>query len=281
MFWYIILAIVLCLLYLVYSNQEMLVYVPELPGVPRRVMLDPLQWGLKHEQITVRASDGIQIQTWLFLQPQSTQVPTLMFLHENAGNLSHRLDNIKALYDIIGCNVYIISYRGYGLSEGQPTEQGLKLDAEAALCYICSRNDIINPNRLFLFGRSLGGAVATHLASHAELKRKMTGLILENTFTSIPDMIDHLMPLISFAKSLCRNRWRSIDHIDAVEVPTLFISGRRDEMVPPAHMDSLYAKACMKVKQLKTFQNGEHMTMYTLPGYFDSIRQFIDFVDRI
>ena len=110
--------------------------------------------------------DGTQLHLFLVKQPaeKSRKVPTLLYLHGNAGNIGHRLLNVQGLYSSIGCNVALLEYRGYGRSEGTPSEEGLCMDAQAALDFLLTRNDI-NTEKIVVFGRSLGGAVAIDLAT--------------------------------------------------------------------------------------------------------------------
>jgi fermentation-respiration switch protein FrsA (DUF1100 family) len=93
---------------------------------------------------------------------------------------------------------------------------------------------------LFLYGRSLGGAVSVYLASHEQFKTKIKGVILENTFTSISDMIDAIMPIFKYLKFLQTNHWRSIERIPKIEKPILFIRSLRDEIVPTGQMVRLF-----------------------------------------
>jgi len=123
--------------------------------------------------------------------------------------------------DHIKCNVYVISYRGYGRSEGYPNERGLCIDAQAAFSYLISRPDV-DPEKIFIFGRSLGGAVAVHLAKELGFPT-IKGLIIENTFTSIPDMVEVVMPYLQYFKSLVTNRWESINVNYIVYLFHLFI----------------------------------------------------------
>ena len=125
--------------------------------------------------------------------------PNLIFFHGNAGNIGSRLPNIDLLVKRLNCNVLILAYRGYGHSEGKPSEKGLQLDAEATLEYALNREDIDN-DRIFVFGRSLGGAVAAQLAQNKG--NSIKGIILENTFTSIADLVDVLMPFVAVFKSI-------------------------------------------------------------------------------
>lgn len=117
----------------------------------------------------------------------------------------------------------MVSYRGYGSSEGSPSENGLKMDAKAALAYARDRTDVLDVSRLYLFGRSIGGACALAVAETPDAQRMLRGVVVENTFTSIDDMIDHIMPALRFVKPLNRNKWNSLDGIRKVTLPILFI----------------------------------------------------------
>ena len=146
----------------------------------------------------------------------------------------------------------MVEYRGYGDSDTvAPSEPGLKKDAEASLRFLSSHPQI-DPTRIFLFGRSLGGAVAIHLAKYAQQQQRLgtmqplAGIIVENTFLSISKMVDHLMPYLSPFKFLVlRINWDSSKLVSSIHTPILYLSGASDELVPPFHMEQLY-KLSMK-----------------------------------
>lgn len=117
----------------------------------------------------------------------------------------------------------MVSYRGYGSSDGFPTETGMKLDAIAALEYVRDRSDILDVERIYLFGRSIGGACAIALASMPDARNAIRGVIVENTFTSTNDMIDTVLPILRFAKPFNRNKWNSLDAIKNVHAPIMII----------------------------------------------------------
>jgi len=89
--------------------------------------------------------------------------------------------------------------------------------------YARDRSDVLDINRLYLFGRSIGGACAIAIAASPNAQTSLRGIVIENSFTSIDDMIDHVIPALSFAKSLNRNKWNSIDRIPDIQLPILFI----------------------------------------------------------
>lgn len=130
---------------------------------------------------------------------------------------------------------------------------------------------------IILFGRSLGGAVAIDLAADEKYKDKIKGIIVENTFTSILDMMDHIVPWLTWAKLLCRNPWKSMDIVGKISVPMLFVSSIRDEMVPSKMMVSLHQKASQSNKNTKflPINEGGHMSAYTTRGYYERFNEWL------
>lgn len=114
-------------------------------------------FSLPYESVTTRSLDGIQIHMYFIHQPKERQrnAPTIIFFHGNAGNMGHRLQNCVGLYHNLHCNILLVEYRGYGLSEGNPSEEGLYMDAKASIDYLYMRKDI-NHSEIIVFGRSLG-----------------------------------------------------------------------------------------------------------------------------
>lgn len=114
-------------------------------------------YNLPYESVQTKSSDDVTIHMFFICQPKERQrqSPTIIFLHGNAGNMGHRLQNCVGLYHNLHCNILLVEYRGYGLSEGTPSEEGLYVDARASLDYLYSRSDI-NHSEIIVFGRSLG-----------------------------------------------------------------------------------------------------------------------------
>lgn len=142
---------------ILYHAEDNLLYHPELPSHSRVFVPIPSMYGLPYENIFIRSKDGTQIHLFFIRQSDDlvSLAPTILFLHGNAGNMGHRLQNAVGLYRNLNCNILMVEYRGYGLSEGTPSEEGLYADACASLDYLCSRSDI-NHSEIIVFGRSLG-----------------------------------------------------------------------------------------------------------------------------
>ena len=199
---------------------------------------NPSERGLPYHHIEIKTSDGIVLRGWKVLQINSKERPTIVFFHENAGNIGTRLSFIEELYKRNRVNVIIVAYRGYSYSDGKPSEKGLMIDSHTIMEYATSQSDI-DLKKVFVMGRSLGGAVAIY--SMSSRNYNIAGLILENTFTSIPDMVEVIFPAVSFLKGLVlRNYWPSNKRISKITTPTLFVKAEKDEIVPPIMMDQLY-----------------------------------------
>eukprot|EP00916_Digyalum_oweni_P019718 GHVL01032907.1.p1 GENE.GHVL01032907.1~~GHVL01032907.1.p1 ORF type:complete len:201 (-),score=32.59 GHVL01032907.1:316-918(-) len=160
--------------------QERILFKPDFPDGyltpdknPRGYQ-SPTQHEMNFENAKIITQDKCELHCWFILHPTNNpNTPTIIFFQGNAGNMGFRLSNMKLLYDNLCCNILMASYRGYSGSTGTPSEKGVYKDAEAALRYVITRGDI-NEDKIFLYGRSLGGAVAFHLASEHPDKLKGT-----------------------------------------------------------------------------------------------------------
>lgn len=226
----------------------------------------PSQWGLPYKDIEVLTSDRVRLHGWYLPHPAATK--TLLFFHGNGGNISHRGDSL-AIFHRLGVNILIIDYRGYGRSEGEPSEQGLYLDAQAAWDYLRHEQGQ-KPEQIILFGRSLGGAVATDLASRVE----PAALILESTFSSARDMASHLFPLLSRLVVL-RYHFDSIGKVAQLSSPLLMLHSPEDRVIPFALGQALYeaAPAPKRFMLMRGGHNGGFLQ--SQPLYEETLRQFI------
>lgn len=268
---------------------ESLLYFPEIGGIPRRPASNPRryrspsEYNIPFETHIIKCQDGVSIHSWLLLHPNSKaqRQPTIIFFHGNAGNIGLRLPNAQQMYSRLNANILMVEYRGYGDSDTvKPTETGLKLDAEAALNFITSHPQV-DPQRIFCFGRSLGGAVAFHMAKYAEDHNKpLAGIILENTFLSISKMVDQLMPFVAPFKFLVlRMDWGNDKIAPYIKTPVLYLAGDSDELVPHDHMTRLFeysSKASVYAK-MHIIKGGTHNDSWMVGGaeYFDNIRSFL------
>ncbi|EGR34719.1 phospholipase carboxylesterase domain protein [Ichthyophthirius multifiliis] len=262
-----------------------MLYLPVVQGMPKSQDLNPIGFrtpfdvGIKFENITIYTSDNIKLHGWICKLENSQNVPTVIYFHENAGNIGTRIHYLKKYQQLANVNIVLIAYRGYSNSDGSPSEQGLQNDSIAILNHIFSRNDI-NTEQIFIHGRSLGGALTIYVA--AEHNYNVKGYIIENTFTSISDMVDIVFPqlkYIQFIKNkLITNKWESINRIDKIQKPILFIASLKDQLVPSQQMYKLYEKCKSQYKNMYTIQDGDHNNSWNVDpyNYFNQVQKFMN-----
>ncbi|MFH1359509.1 MAG: alpha/beta hydrolase [Candidatus Omnitrophota bacterium] len=222
----------------------------------RSITFTPQDINLAFEDI-IFPSHGLSLNGWLIKAPNARS--TLLFFHGNAGNLSHRLEKIQ-MFHRMSLNVFIIDYRGYGKSQGRPSEQGLYQDALSAYDYLASRSDI-DQNNIIVYGASLGSVVAIDCAT----KRKMACLIVDSAFSSAADISRRIYPFIPVW--LLRTKMDSVSKIQSIFVPKLFIHSRDDEIVPIELGRRLFDQAPLPKKFIEI--RGGHNT-----GYGESEKEF-------
>lgn len=226
----------------------------------------PHDLNLPFEDIWFTSSDSVRLHGWLI--PASSANRLLLFCHGNAGNISHRLDNVRLLHNM-GISVFIFDYRGYGRSQGRISEQGFYQDSEAA--YEVAREWTEKHGaKLVIFGRSLGGIAATHLGA----TKDCDGLILESTFTNMGAMARAHYPL-PFAETLLKYRLNAVGEIVHVRVPILFFHGDKDTIVPIKLGRELF-EAAPNPKEFVVLPGAGHNDTYFVggPDYFKKITSF-------
>jgi uncharacterized protein len=205
---------------------------------PDRVLdATPSALGRPFEDLRFKATDGVELHGWFF--PASTNSHrthlVLLVCHGNAGNISHRLDTCAALL-ATGVNVFVFDYRGYGRSQGRPSEEGTYHDAQAAYQWL--RHKHFTGTNIIAFGESLGGGVAAELAA----RETLGGLVLQSTFTSIPDMGAELFPWLPL-RWLSTIRYDTHSKLPRLHVPVLVMHSSADELVRFHHGKANFAAA--------------------------------------
>lgn len=253
------------LLLAMYFGQSSLLYLPDLPT--RELVASPRDIGLAHEDVHLQTADGVRLHGWYLPAPDARG--TLLFLHGNAGNISHRLDSLRIFHDL-GLAVLIIDYRGYGQSEGRPSEAGLQEDALAAWRHLVETRQV-PPERIVLFGRSLGASLAAWLAAH----RPSAGVILESAFISVPELAAELYPWLP-ARRLARLRHDTLEAVARAGAPVLVAHSPDDEIIPYRHGRALY-EAAPSARQFLTLR-GDHNSGFLLTGadYVQGLASFLD-----
>lgn len=228
---------------------------------------NPQSFGLNVEDCYFQTADGLTLHGWLLKGENA--IATMLWCHGNAGNISDRLDNLAKLAEL-PLNTFIFDYRGYGRSDGSPSEEGIYLDAEAAFDFLAS-NSLLDSAEIILFGRSLGGAVAVDLAT----KRDSKGIILESTFTSAKDMAKIMFGFLP-VHLIMKSKFSSIDKISQLNTPILFFHGNRDRTVPFRLGRKLF-EAANEPKEFYQIAEADHNDTYLVGGqaYFDKLLGFI------
>jgi fermentation-respiration switch protein FrsA (DUF1100 family) len=226
----------------------------------------PEDMPLDYRDVYFHTEDGERLHGWFF--PLNKGNPVILFCHGNAGNISHRLDNIGHLLKR-GLQVFIFDYRGYGKSSGRPSEKGVYLDGLAAYDHLIG-GELLLPEDIILFGRSLGAAVAIEVA----LERGVRSLIIESAFTSIRDMSRALVLFRPFAAMLPAH-YHNLAKIEKVRVPKLIIHGEKDEIVPFWMGQALF-EAAKAPKFFIPIPGAGHNDTYLSGGngYFQTISDF-------
>ncbi len=187
-----------------------------------KIEATPQDIDLEYEEVYISTKDGARVSCWYI--PSRSPRATFLFSHGNGGNISHRLEKIK-IFNALDVNVLIFDYRGYGMSKGSPSEEGLYLDAEAVYNYLVNSKKI-PAHEIIAYGESLGGAVIIDLAS----RHKLGGVIIEGGFTSIRDMAKKYFPFVpSF---VYKTRFDSYAKIRKIKAPALHFHSINDEIVP-------------------------------------------------
>lgn len=244
----------------------------------------PNQAGLHYEEINFKATDGVELNGWFV--PNKNSKATLLFCHGNAGNISHRIDIIK-LFHSINVGVFIFDYRGYGKSNGTPSENGLYKDALGAYKYL-SNSMGYKPEKIVIYGKSVGANVAIELASRV----KAAALISDSAFCSAIHMSKAIFPFLpqkwvdkaGKSNSIQRKlegwllliKFDALDKIKHINIPKLIIHSQDDEMVPFTQGKKLF-EATSEPKEFYKMHGGhnESIMMYK-EEYTKKISNFLD-----
>ena len=249
----------ICLL--VYLFQAKLVYMPY-----RELVSSPDAIGLPYEPVTLHADDGVKLSAWFV--PADKARAVVLFCHGNAGNISHRLDTLR-LFHGLRLSTLIFDYRGYGESEGKPSEEGTYRDSEAAWTWLTEEKGVA-PERIVVFGRSLGGGVASWLAA----THTPGALVLESTFTALPDVGAKVYPFLP-VRLLARIRYPTLERLPGIRCPVLVVHSPQDDLIPCAHGRLLFEAAGHPKAFLELVGDHNEGYMETGQAYLDGLDAFI------
>jgi fermentation-respiration switch protein FrsA (DUF1100 family) len=250
-----------------YFFQEKVVFIPS-----RNMVMSPEDVNLAYEDVYIEVAPGEKINAWFIPTADSSVCPgrvrTVLFCHGNAGNISRRVYTAQFLTGL-GVNVLLYDYRGYGLSDGSPSEDNVYADTRAVYDWLRQVKGVA-PSELFLFGRSLGGAVAVELARHVEC----AGLIVESSFTSSAELGQRMFPIMP-VKLLTRFKFDSISKIGRLDCPILIAHSPVDELIPYEMGRKLYETATSDKRFIDLV--GSHNERLSLENdlYINGLRDFL------
>ncbi len=249
-----------------YMRQESMIFYPDMPG--RQLTATPGDLGMPYEDVNFTTDDGIALHGWFVAADEP--VGTLLFFHGNAGNISHRLESIF-IFNSLRLNVFIIDYRGYGRSQGKISETGTYLDARAAWSHLTEDRGI-DADSIIIFGRSLGSAIATWLASQYD----SAGLIIESGFSSVPSMAQRIYPFLP-VKWLTRFRYDTASNVRNVNSPVLVIHSKTDRVIPYEEARLVFESARSDRRSFLEIQGGHNDGfLVSRDSYVAGLQSFLD-----
>jgi fermentation-respiration switch protein FrsA (DUF1100 family) len=270
----------------------LVIAVVAMPGFADRLVYFPMRAhdggtpeaiGAPFEDVWLDASDGVRVHAWFVpacapasgvgedstraAAPERARRLAVLFLHGNAGNVSHRLGKLETLRDL-GVAVLMLDYRGYGASQGSPDEPGLYRDADAAYDWLIGRG--LAAADVVLYGESLGGTVATELAA----RRPVGGLVLESTPSSILGVARHHYPFVPI-KALLSARYDALSRIGRVSAPILILHSPEDEIVPFVMAEEMRAGARAPVRLVRLRGGHNDNFLVAAQAYRSALEEFL------
>ncbi|MHA1911424.1 MAG: alpha/beta hydrolase [Candidatus Kariarchaeaceae archaeon] len=251
-------------------------YMVFFPQKVREYSVTPNERGMEYDDLWLQSGKE-KIHGWLIKSIISERsgrydIPTILFFHGNAGHLAHRLTLIEKLRET-GAHILIVSYRGFGLSSGKTTEKTAYLDGEAVMDFVL-KNEELKDSPIIIFGRSMGGGIAVELAKR--YKDRISGLVLEATFTSISDLVWRYYK-IPKSSLIMRTNFNNLKKIQYISTPTLFIHGTKDEIIPFEMSEKLYDHSLAKEKSILKIEGGKHEDQFMVAGE-EYISSWIEFI---
>ncbi|MFH2100080.1 MAG: alpha/beta hydrolase, partial [Pseudomonadota bacterium] len=231
-----------------------------------KLAASPADWGLAYEDVEFSATDGVRLHGWWI--PAAEARAVVLFCHGNAGNVSHRAGRVLAL-NRLGLSVFLFDYRGFGRSRGRPSEQGTYRDARGAWDLLTEKRGVA-PDRILVLGRSLGGAVAAHLATEV----RPAGLILDSAFTSIPALAQERYSWVP-ENLLSSYRYDTLGSLSQVSCPVLVLHSPTDEVAPFAHGQALF-EAAPEPRRLVETAGTHNQGFDSTPAWVEAVERFAD-----
>ncbi|MGH7598953.1 MAG: alpha/beta hydrolase [bacterium] len=266
-----IIFIILVILFVRLFERQMVFFPSKYPAGFRQLQNSRLDL----KDVWFAAADGAKLHGWLM--PHTQPQVALLMCHGNAGNVSDRYEWLEMLHEQVPANLFIFDYRGFGRSEGTPTEEGCYLDAVAAFNWLAAQKPELP---IIVHGHSLGSAVAVELA-HRLSERAPAGLILESGFTNAVDMGKLMFGPIPLYW-LTSMKWASDEKIGTITIPKLFLHGEHDSIIPLRLGQKLFAAAAPP-KEFVVLPRADHNDTFVAGGeeYYQTIRKFVEQCTRM
>jgi len=263
----ILLGVYLGLALILYFMQPSFTFQPT-----KELLYNPGDIGLDYENVQLKTHDNLLLSAWYI--PAKDAKFTLLFCHGNGGNMSDRVVSIN-IFNELGLNCLIFDYRGYGDSQGKPTEEGTYTDAQTACDWLINQKKI-SPENIIIYGQSLGGSVAAYLESNV----KTRGLIIESGFTSFADIAGKFYPYMPI-KLLAKYRFNTFDYLKKINCPVLIIHSKNDELVPFEFGWRLYKEAAKEPKEFLEISGG-HNDGFLISGqiYREGLSNWLKFIEN-
>ncbi len=260
-----LLVIYLALVAILLFFERSFIFFPQIPG---RLTGDWQPEGLPVENVSLTAEDGIKLHAWWI--PVEGAEFTLLAFHGNAANLPNRADIFSVLRGA-PLNILAVEYRGYGKSEGSPSEKGIYRDARAGYDHLVKQRGL-SPKRIIVYGASLGSAVATDLAT----QREVAGVILEAPFPSAAYVAQRVYRFIPGLSSLMRTKLDTASKLNRIRAPILIIHGTRDPVIPISYGEEVFRLA-QEPKQFLRIEGQCHedASLVAPQQYVDALREFM------
>jgi fermentation-respiration switch protein FrsA (DUF1100 family) len=239
--------------------QRSLIYHPD------SSIIEPAQMGVPEMTVVqVLTDDGLALRAW-WHPPRAPRARTLVYFHGNAGHIGYRADKVRPYLDA-GYGVLLLAYRGFSGNAGQPSEDGLYLDARAAIEYVASQG--VTHDEIVLYGESLGSGVAVQMA----IEHDVGAVVLEAPYSSIAEVAQSRFPVVP-AYWLVRDRFDSLAKITRVEAPLLVIHGALDQTIPVKYGRRLFERATGP-KVMREFPTAAHNDLYEF-GAAEAVLSFL------
>jgi pimeloyl-ACP methyl ester carboxylesterase len=241
--------------------QERLIFYPQPPGP--RLPAAPVGWQVVPMPLT--GAGGVALEAWVVRPRLPGRYPVVVYFGGNAEEVSWMAELAPRFGEVA---LVLANYRGYGRSGGSPGEAALFADALAVHDAAIARDDV-DPRRVVVHGRSLGSAVAVHVAA----SRPVAGAILTSPVDSVAALARRAFPWLPVER-LLRHRFDALQRAPSVRVAALFIVGGRDRVVAPEHSRALHA-AWGGPKRLVELADGDHLDVILQPGYWEAVAAFV------